>query len=48
MASTQVAIATMTAAQVSKPGGDFEIVEREVPKTVQGHVRIKAQAACER
>jgi hypothetical protein len=42
MAATQVAIATMTMAQVSKPGGDFEIVEREVSKAVQGHVRIKS------
>lgn len=34
----------MKAAQISKPGGDFEIVEREIPKPGAGHVRIKVQA----
>ena len=34
----------MKAAQVSKPGGDFEIVEREIPDPDAGHVRIKVQA----
>ena len=34
----------MKAAQVSKPGGDFEIVEREVPKPGAGEVLIKVQA----
>ena len=34
----------MKAAQISKPGGDFEIVEREIPKPGAGHVRIKIQA----
>src|SRR5436190_3877756 len=35
---------TMKVAQISKPGGDFEIVEREIPKPGPGHVRIKVQA----
>jgi D-arabinose 1-dehydrogenase-like Zn-dependent alcohol dehydrogenase len=34
----------MKAAQVPKAGGDFEIVEREIPKTGAGQVRIKVQA----
>jgi D-arabinose 1-dehydrogenase-like Zn-dependent alcohol dehydrogenase len=37
-------MAQMKVAQVSKPGGDFEIVEREIPTPVAGHVRIKVQA----
>jgi hypothetical protein len=32
MATTRVAIAPMKAAQISKPGADFEIIEREVPQ----------------
>jgi D-arabinose 1-dehydrogenase-like Zn-dependent alcohol dehydrogenase len=35
---------TMKVAQVSSPGADFEIVEREIPETGAGHVRIKVQA----
>ena len=34
----------MKAAQVPKPGADFEIVEREIPKPEAGQVRIKVQA----
>jgi D-arabinose 1-dehydrogenase-like Zn-dependent alcohol dehydrogenase len=34
----------MKVAQISKAGGDFEIVEREIPKPEAGHVRIKVQA----
>jgi D-arabinose 1-dehydrogenase-like Zn-dependent alcohol dehydrogenase len=34
----------MKAAQISKPGADFEIVEREIPKPGMGEVRIKVQA----
>jgi D-arabinose 1-dehydrogenase-like Zn-dependent alcohol dehydrogenase len=34
----------MKVAQVSKPGGDFQIVEREIPKPGAGQVRIKVQA----
>ncbi|HYL13376.1 MAG TPA: alcohol dehydrogenase [Terriglobales bacterium] len=36
--------ALMTVAQISKPGGDFEIVERKIPEPDPGHVRIKVQA----
>jgi D-arabinose 1-dehydrogenase-like Zn-dependent alcohol dehydrogenase len=38
------AMAPMKAAQVSKPGGDFEVVEREIPEPGPGQVRIKVQA----
>jgi D-arabinose 1-dehydrogenase-like Zn-dependent alcohol dehydrogenase len=34
----------MKVAQISKPGADFEIVEREIPKPDAGQVRIKVQA----
>src|ERR1700683_1247078 len=34
----------MKAAQVPKPGADFEIVERAIPETGVGQVRIKVQA----
>jgi D-arabinose 1-dehydrogenase-like Zn-dependent alcohol dehydrogenase len=34
----------MKAAQVPKPGADFQIVEREIPKPGTGEVRIKVQA----
>jgi len=34
----------MKVAQVPKAGGDFEIVEREIPKPGPGQVRIKVQA----
>ena len=44
MATSKVAISPMKAAQISKPGGDFEIVEREIPKPGAGQVRIKVQA----
>ncbi len=30
--ATTVETATMKAAQISKPGADFEIVEREIPR----------------
>jgi D-arabinose 1-dehydrogenase-like Zn-dependent alcohol dehydrogenase len=42
--ATTVAVATMKVAQVSKPGADFQIVEREVPTPGAGQVRIKVQA----
>src|SRR5947209_5189993 len=38
------AAAPMKVAQISKPGADFELVEREIPKPGAGHVRIKVQA----
>jgi len=48
MATLRVAVkpeaAPMTVAQISKPGGDFEIVEREIPEPGAGQVRIKVQA----
>ena len=44
MATTKVGVAPMKAAQVPKPGADFQIVEREIPKPGAGHVRIKVQA----
>jgi D-arabinose 1-dehydrogenase-like Zn-dependent alcohol dehydrogenase len=44
MATTRVGLAPMKAAQISKAGGDFEIVEREIPKPGAGHVLIKVQA----
>ena len=36
--------ARMKVAQVPKPGEDFQIVERDIPKPPAGHVRIKVQA----
>jgi D-arabinose 1-dehydrogenase-like Zn-dependent alcohol dehydrogenase len=37
-------MARMKVAQVSKPGGPFELVEREIPQPGPGQVRIKVQA----
>jgi D-arabinose 1-dehydrogenase-like Zn-dependent alcohol dehydrogenase len=34
----------MKAVQVSRPGGDFEVVEREIPQPGPGQVRIRVQA----
>ncbi len=42
--ATAIAIGTMKAAVVSRPGADFEIVEREIPEPGAGHVRIRVQA----
>ena len=44
MATTKIGIAPMKAAVVPKPGADFQIVEREIPKPHAGEVRIKVQA----
>ncbi len=48
MATLRVAakpgLAPMKVAQVSKPGGAFEIVEREIPEPGPGEVRLKVQA----
>ena len=44
MATTRVATATMRAAQIAKPGGEFEVVEREIPKPGAGEVLIKVKA----
>jgi D-arabinose 1-dehydrogenase-like Zn-dependent alcohol dehydrogenase len=34
----------MKAVQVTKPGGDFELVEREIPEPGPGQVRVKIEA----
>jgi D-arabinose 1-dehydrogenase-like Zn-dependent alcohol dehydrogenase len=44
MATTRIATAPMKVAQISKPGADFEIVEREIPKPGAGEVLIEVQA----
>ena len=44
MATTTAAVATMKVAVISKPGGAFEIVEREIPNPKAGEVRIKVRA----
>ena len=44
MATLRVAAPAMTAAQISKPGGEFQIVEREIPKPGPTQVRIRVQA----
>jgi len=44
MATPRVAVTPMKAAQIPKPGADFEIVEREIPNPAAGQVRIKVQA----
>jgi D-arabinose 1-dehydrogenase-like Zn-dependent alcohol dehydrogenase len=35
---------TMKAAQISRPGGDWELVERVIPEPRAGHVRVKVEA----
>jgi len=44
MATTKVGIAPMKAAQVPKPGADFQVVDREIPNPGAGEVRIKVHA----
>jgi hypothetical protein len=44
MPTTKVAMAPMKVAQIPKAGADFQIVEREIPKPVEGQVRIKVHA----
>src|SRR6476659_6570977 len=34
----------MLAAQIGKPGGDFELVERDIPQPGQRQVRVKVEA----
>ncbi len=41
MSATAVAVGTMKVAQISKPGGGFQIVEREIPEPGAGQVRVK-------
>ena len=35
---------TMHTAQISKPGGAWELVERAIPEPAAGHVRVKVEA----
>ena len=35
---------TMQAAQISKPGGEWELVEHGIPEPRAGHVRVKVEA----
>jgi len=44
MATTRIAVAPMKVAQISKAGGDFEIVDRQIPNPGNREVRIKVQA----
>jgi D-arabinose 1-dehydrogenase-like Zn-dependent alcohol dehydrogenase len=44
MATTRVVVAPMKSAQIPKPGADFQIVDREIPKPGVGEVRLKVQA----
>jgi D-arabinose 1-dehydrogenase-like Zn-dependent alcohol dehydrogenase len=45
MATMRVAaVASMTVAQVSKPGADFQIVKRQIPEPGAGQVLIKVKA----
>ena len=44
MATTKIAIAPMKAAEIPKPGADFQIVEREIPTPGAKEVRIRVQA----
>lgn len=44
MAIAKAAMAPMKVAQISKPQGDFEILDREIPKPGAGEVRIKVRA----
>ncbi len=37
-------MAKMKAVQVSKPGGDLELVERPIPEPGPGQVRLKVDA----
>ena len=34
----------MNAAQISKPGGDWELIERDIPEPSAGEVRVKVEA----
>lgn len=42
--ATAVAVSTMKAAQIGKPGEGFQIVEREIPEPGPGEVRIRVRA----
>src|SRR5258708_39719814 len=34
----------MNAAQISKPGGDWELIERDIPEPSAGEVRVRVEA----
>src|SRR5262249_19333226 len=44
MPATKAAAAPMKVAQIAKAGGEFEIVEREIPNPAAGQVRVKVEA----
>ena len=44
MAIKRVSVGMMRAAQVGKAGGDFELVERDIPEPGPGQVRVKVEA----
>jgi D-arabinose 1-dehydrogenase-like Zn-dependent alcohol dehydrogenase len=44
MSAGAIAVGTMKAAQISKPGAGFQIVEREIPEPAAGQIRIKVNA----
>ena len=44
--ATAIAIGAMTVAQVSEPGADFQIVEREIPEPPAGEVPDQYIKAC--
>jgi D-arabinose 1-dehydrogenase-like Zn-dependent alcohol dehydrogenase len=37
-------MAKMKAAQISRPGGDFEVIDRDIPEPQAGEVRIRVEA----
>ena len=41
---TAIAVSTMKAARVPRPGEQFEVVEREIPEPGAGEVRIRVRA----
>jgi len=43
MATQSVSVGMMKAAQVGKAGGDFELVERDIPEPGPGQVRVKVE-----
>jgi alcohol dehydrogenase/propanol-preferring alcohol dehydrogenase len=44
MATKSVSVGMMRAAQVGKAGGDFELVDRDIPEPGPGQVRVKVEA----
>lgn len=45
MATTKIAIAPMKAAQIPKPGADFQIVEREISNRVSDKCESRCRPA---